>query len=52
MFADTVGFEPTMWFPSQVNSLMLSASERRVNFGTGGELRYPDTWFWRPVLCP
>jgi hypothetical protein len=31
-FADTVGFEPTMWLPSQVNSLMLSASKRRVNF--------------------
>ena len=28
--ADMVGFEPTMWFPSQVNSLVLSASERHA----------------------
>ena len=27
-----VGFEPTVWFPSQVNSLVLSASERHANF--------------------
>jgi hypothetical protein len=26
-----VGFEPTVWFPSQVNSLMLSASKRHAN---------------------
>ena len=54
IFADTVGFEPTMWFPSQVNSLMLSAAERRVNFSTDRRTRTSTNSFgdWDATITP